>query len=451
MRHPLPLLLLAAAPGALRAQVSYDVSDLGSAAGTWSAAYAINESGQVAGETLVSPLDWNAFRWESGVMAVLPAPPGAGSSYGLSINSSGDVVGFDDVGRALVWSGGGVHVLPGLGGTYHGALAVNDAGQIVGRSTTASGDEHAFLWQAGALLDLGTLGGAYSAAYAINQAGQVAGGSGLAGGRQHSFLWENGQMRDLGTLGGRLATAYGINDNGLVAGGSWIAGPNLYEHAFLRNARGMVDLGTLQGPAGNSRALDVNNRGQVVGWSSYPGSVYPESHAFLYRDGVLHDLNDLIAPGSGWVLEAATSINDAGQIAGYGQFGAGPWRRAFLLEPAERVPALLDAAANELVLSGPVPGTAGTLNTFTATRATAGVLVWLAYGVHAGSGRVPGCARTTLGMRTPNTTPPQRADAAGVARFSVTVSASTAGRSVLFQAVEGVSCRVSNLITHTFP
>jgi len=42
------------------------------------------------------------------------------------------------------------------------------------------------------------------------------------------------------------------------------------------------------------------------------------SHAFLWKDGVMIDLNDLIPKGSPWMLQSAAGINAAGQIAGQG-------------------------------------------------------------------------------------------------------------------------------------
>jgi hypothetical protein len=42
------------------------------------------------------------------------------------------------------------------------------------------------------------------------------------------------------------------------------------------------------------------------------------SHAFLWKDGVMVDLNDLIAKDSPWMLQSAAGINASGQITGQG-------------------------------------------------------------------------------------------------------------------------------------
>src|SRR5438093_13489788 len=64
-----------------------------------------------------------------------------------------------------------------LGGTTSAATAVNDSGQVVGQSSTASsGFTHAFLWtSADGMRDLGTFGGTYARAAAINSAAHVVG------------------------------------------------------------------------------------------------------------------------------------------------------------------------------------------------------------------------------------------------------------------------------------
>ncbi len=209
-----------------------------------------------------------------------------------------------------------------LNGGYSQAYGINDAGQVVGYSSTAgSSATHAFLYSGGVMIDLGTLNGGYSEAFGINDAGQVAG---FSDGR--AFLYSGGSMTSLGTLGGSYSGAYGINDAGQVVGYSYTAGDSEY-HAFLHSGGSMTDLGTLGGSFSYARA--INNTGQVVGTSYTAGD--SEYHAFLYSGGSMTDLNSLISPSSGWILGGATAINGNGEIVGWG-FHNGLYE-AFLLRP----------------------------------------------------------------------------------------------------------------------
>ena len=160
------------------------------------------------------------------------------------------------------------------------------------------------------------MGGCCSGGSAINNAGQVTGRSYTATDAAiHAFLYSNGQMTDLGTFGGRSSSGSGINDAGQVTGSSETSIGS--SHAFLYNNGQMMDLGTLGGCCSSGSA--TNNEGQVTGSSATSSG---DTHAFLYSNGQMTDLNDLIDPSLGITLTEATGINDHGQIVANGGLDA---------------------------------------------------------------------------------------------------------------------------------
>ena len=91
----------------------------------------------------------------------------------------------------------------------------------------------------------------------------------------------------------------------------------------------MTDLGALYT---YSSGLAINRSGVAVGNADVrSNNGLLTYHAVIYSGGQVHDLNNRIPAGSGWVLSAATSIDDTGRIAGYGTFKNAP--HAFLLTP----------------------------------------------------------------------------------------------------------------------
>jgi probable HAF family extracellular repeat protein len=143
------------------------------------------------------------------------------------------------------------------------------------------------------VIDLGTLGGSSSFAAAINKNGQVVGQSKIAGDIMvHPFLYTNGSMQDIG-VSGISGYATSINSSGQIVG---LSGA----HAFLYSNGSMQDIGTLGN--GSSVANGVNDAGQIAGYVNF-GSYQT---AFLYANGSMQDIGGYSANG----------INNGGQIAG---------------------------------------------------------------------------------------------------------------------------------------
>jgi probable HAF family extracellular repeat protein len=166
--------------------------------------------------------------------------------------------------------------------------------------------------------DLGTLpGGDLSQAQAINQGGQVVGYSTSASG-PHAFVWTRSSgMQDIGVLpGDQESRALRVNDSGSVVG--WSSGSGGTRAFLWSNNTGIQEV---EGLADStfSVAFDINNSGQVVGTSNT--SLGPRAFVWSESTGA-KDLNSLIPANSGLVLVSAISINDRWQIVATGTVNA---------------------------------------------------------------------------------------------------------------------------------
>jgi probable HAF family extracellular repeat protein len=283
------------------------VTNLGTLGGARSYARAINDRGQIVGLTnkpdgsdgafLINPEDSDGDntpdRWfrdldadgANDLMVELPM------DLARDINNLGQVIGADLDGTNYLWTpdapNGTTGRLTPLGMS---AAAINDAGQIVGQTSS-----HMVLWQSGVMIELG-----FGAAEDINASGQVVGN--LAG--VGAFLWTPN------TSNGATGTF------------------NYLE-----------PLPAVNGMESGCFAFDLNDAGQVVGTSLHWVGGGPEGSggelklATLWAGGEPQSLSLQVVPAPE-ALGAAVAINDSGQIVGdMSGWSFTPSGRPYLLTP----------------------------------------------------------------------------------------------------------------------
>jgi probable HAF family extracellular repeat protein len=330
---------------AVRGQELVDIGDFG---GGYSDATDINNSGQVVGNATASDGDDFAFLYSGGTLTDLgtlgtytyPSSPGeldpggtTDSSQASGINDSGEIIGTTSSATAdqegFSYSNGVISPLPQTVGQASG---INAQGVIVGETNNYS----AISYSNGVTTDLGA--GAYSFATGINNSGQIVGTAAAGGSNSYAFLYSNGNLTNLGALlGASASSARGINSSGAIIGDYGYV-------AFIYQNGQMTTLNTLNGVANEyntSRVGGINESGEVVGTSAASGN---REDAFLYTStGGMVDLNtlysSLLVTGGGsqvgfTQLAYANAINDSGEIVGTGDYWNGTTyesNQAFLL------------------------------------------------------------------------------------------------------------------------
>ncbi|MDN4039278.1 PKD domain-containing protein [Massilia sp. YIM B02443] len=252
------------------------IRNIGRLGTDYAVATSLNDAGQVVGqsrnaEDLDRTFIWSPWR----PMTDIGILPGAIYPHQPVINNNGVVAGYMSGNlaiRSYRWSRSDGftdlgHLAPSPPYVAN-ALALNDAGVIVGSARVGTGRSHAFRWTFGSgMVDIDTLGVTDSVAIGIDASGNIVGNyydQPAGNAMWRAFIWTPGSgMRPL------VSSTYDVNAIGITPSGRVIgtlSSGRDYSRAFTwTRAGGIVELGQLGSPP--SMPSGANNNGQVVGYA----------------------------------------------------------------------------------------------------------------------------------------------------------------------------------------
>ncbi len=254
----------------------------------------VNNAGQVVGSD-----GGLAFIWQAGSTQKLSAlgPPSGASA----INDAGVAVGQDGS-QAIQWTNGTAQTLQRPAHLSSAqAQGINESGLIVGFGRlpgSAEAPTVALRWQGEQVSQLAQGDAIQAQAMAVNEAGTVIGHAQFADGSEKAARWDGDSLSWLAQLSPQTTSrALGINDAGLIVGqskiwldlaqGTFLSRATLWEGTLAHDLSDWVDNGegwTL------SAAMGINASGQIVGVGLYQGK----------RAGFI--LSPVPEPSSLWML-----------------------------------------------------------------------------------------------------------------------------------------------------
>jgi probable HAF family extracellular repeat protein len=340
---------------------------------------AVNRLGRGPSSPASKPVTPAAGSWS---LRPLRQPTGARDAFGADINNAGVAVGGSDygrTGRGAVWAPSALPQLElGLDETQSDLIKITDAGDMLG--TAFSQLNGLGPCRPCKFLRRGTytrIVEGLQEVQGVNELGHVSGNFTLDFAQQGG-LWREGQV----TKTTDMHSGFDVNEDDVVVGQGpvgatrWADGTTTLlpggagGYARAINSSGAV-VGVANGPVrweqggvshldsppglGPGEPLAINNIGEIVGTSS--AGAY--SHATLWTDGRAIDLNTLLAPGNGWELLRAGSINERGDIVGTGSY------RGYLQGCVLSIPGASDTTPPETsITAGPPASTVSSAASF---------------------------------------------------------------------------------------
>ena len=229
----------------------------------------LTDFGAVAGNYSPDPATTatRPFTLSGTVLRELGGFEGGVAAVALGINGRGTVIGYatpaNGPSRAVAWTGPQPTDLGSLEIGWLGwstAYGINASGVIVGESAAHGGSTAVVFRGNGVIEELGTLGGQFGRALAINDAGVIVGAAEFDASRvSHGFFYAAGKMTEVRPLPGYAYLQLGaVNSAGVATGVMWPLAGGL-SHGIVATPERVVDLNGLV----DNTAAEFNGAGQI--------------------------------------------------------------------------------------------------------------------------------------------------------------------------------------------
>lgn len=291
---------------------------IGSLGGGATSVAGINDRGAVVGASATGAETGDqAYVWT--LAGGIRALPGALPSMAIDINERGEIAGrvtsTDWADRAVRWNpDGGITLLGPPLHVYSSGTTINNRGYATGYATDGSTPLHAVFWdRAGAQTDLTPSATGSGLGLRINEHNEVAGVvDDMPFDPWKGLFWSTatGPVRIEAGVEFRLGD---LNNRSEVVGSAWV--DDILKAVRWAPGRGVTRLAVISGV--NSHALDINDRGEIAGWTQRSTNEGTISRAMLWPSytAMAVDLNTrLYRAPAGLVLQEALAINDSGTI-----------------------------------------------------------------------------------------------------------------------------------------